>query len=374
MDERENLVEDVTVEELKTEEISAETEKKAKQSKQKRKNNLRLKFFVAVLVVAVAAFAGATAALYKKNQVLNEDYKELVENKDSIVEKEVREKLSEVEDAKEAEVLAFFRNGLSEGSATKFLRDTYVDTHLVYQLGSKYLFRPILDVEMADYSVGEFVTDEETGLKSFYVDGERVTKHVVDVSKYQGEIDWKAVKEFGIDGAIIRAGVRGYGSGEIVADAMFDANIKGALENDLEVGVYFFSEAISVEEAEEEAQFVIDALKPYKTQLPVVIDLEEIEGDNARNEALSKEELTEVALAFLEKIEEAGYDAMLYGNITTISDMVDYTRLQDYGLWFAYYSDDIYVPYKVEMWQYSSSGKVSGIGTDCDLNIMFSEE
>lgn len=375
MDEREIFVEDVKIEELEEVSVGKNAEapiKEEKKPKRKKKKSGPMRLGIALIIV-IAVLAGATVALYKKNQDLNEDYKALIEDKDSIVENEVREKLADAESAKVFEMKELFKNGLSEGSTIQFLRDTYGDTHLVYQLGNRYLFRPILDVEMADYSNGEFVVDEETGLREFSVDGERVTKHIVDVSKYQNEIDWKAVKAFGIDGAMIRAGVRGYGSGEIVADAMFDANIKAALENDLEVGVYFFSEAITVEEAEEEAQFVIDALKPYKTQLPVVIDLEEIEGDDARNESLSKEELTEVALAFLEKIEESGYDAMLYGNITTISEMVDYTKLQDYGLWFAYYSDDIYIPYKVDMWQYASDGKVPGIGTDCDLNMMFSE-
>ena len=167
----------------------------------------------------------------------------------------------------------------------------------------------------------QFVTDEKTKLKSFEVDGKSVTSHVVDVSKYQGDIDWKAVKNYGIDGAMIRAGIRGYGSGEIVADTNFDTNMKNALAEGLKTGAYFFSEAITVEEAK-----------------------------------------------------DAGYQAMLYGNIRTISEMVDLTQFEDYGLWFAYYSNEIYIPYKVSMWQYASDGKVDGISTDCDVNLMFTQE
>lgn len=99
-----------------------------------------------------------------------------------------------------------------------------------------------------------------------------------------------------------------------------------------------------------------------------------IDGDDGRNEKLSKEEMTKVALAFMKEIEDAGYQAMLYGNIRTISEMVDLTQFEDYGLWFAYYSNEIYIPYKVSMWQYASDGKVDGISTDCDVNLMFTQE
>ncbi len=243
----------------------------------------------------------------------------------------------------------------------------------MYTGSPNYQFVPILDVEMADYSSGEFVTDETTGLRSFQVDGKAVTKNVIDVSKYQGAVDWEAVKNYGIDGAMVRVGVRGYGSGEIVADSNFDKNIKGALAEDLDTGVYFFTSAISEKEAEEEAEFVLKAIKPYKINLPVVFDLEKIAGDTARHEAVPKEEMTKIAKAFMEKIEDSGYEAMLYGNIATISELVDLEELQDYKLWFAYYSDDIYVPYKVDMWQYASDGKVDGVTTDCDVNMMFVE-
>lgn len=337
-----------------------------------RKKGNGLRIFTIILVILLVSVMGACGYLVQKHLELKENYDYLEENKDSIVKEEVAGRLTK-ERAEEKElVLEEFREGLSgNSSALSFLRNQYKDKYLVYSLSSGYLFEPVLDVEMADYSEGEFVTDETTGLRSFQIDGKAVTKNVIDVSKYQGEIDWKAVKNFGIDGAIIRAGVRGYGSGEIVADSKFDDNMKGALAADLDAGVYFFTEAVTEEEAEEEADFVLNAIKPYKVKLPIVFDLEMIDGDDARNENLSKEELTKVALAFLRRIEEEGYEAMLYGNIRTISEMVDLTQLQDYKLWFAYYSSDIYIPYKVDMWQYASDGKVDGITTDCDVNMMF---
>ena len=157
-------------------------------------------------------------------------------------------------------------------------------------------------------------------------------------------------------------------------DTNFDTNMKNALAEGLKTGAYFFSEAITVEEAKEEAEFLLNAVKPYKVKLPLVLDLEMIDGDDGRNEKLSKEEMTKVALAFMKEIADAGYQAMLYGNIRTISEMVDLTQFEDYGLWFAYYSNEIYIPYKVSMWQYASDGKVDGISTDCDVNLMFTQE
>ncbi len=337
--------------------------------------NKRVKFIIGLVVILLLASCLGCGYLVKTHLSLQKEYQRLRDNKDQIVEDEVEGKLQEAQDQEREMVLEEFKEGLSVNSKTlSFLREQYKDRYLVYSISSQYLFEPILDIPMADYSGGEFVTDETTGLRSFVKDGKTLTKHVIDVSKYQGTIDWKAVKESGIEGAIIRAGVRGYGSGEIVADSEFDNNMKGALEEDLDVGAYFFSEAITVEEAKEEAEFILKAVKPYKVNLPIVLDLEMIDGDEARNESLSKEELTKIALTFMETVEEAGYEAMLYGNIRTISEMIDMTQFTDYKLWFAYYNSDIYVPYKVDMWQYASDGKINGVNTDCDVNMMFVEE
>ena len=337
-----------------------------------RKNKKGKMVFLTILLIIVLAGGGF---LVKEHYDLRKDYNYLEQNKDSIVDEEVNQRLEQVQMAEREIVLEEFREGLGlKGNTLAFLRSQYKDSYLVYQISSKYLFEPILDVPMADYSDGKFVTDEKTKLKSFEVDGKSVTSHVVDVSKYQGDIDWKAVKNYGIDGAMIRAGIRGYGSGEIVADTNFDTNMKNALAEGLKTGAYFFSEAITVEEAKEEAEFLLNAVKPYKVKLPLVLDLEMIDGDDGRNEKLSKEEMTKVALAFMKEIADAGYQAMLYGNIRTSSEMVDLAQFEDYGLWFAYYSNEIYIPYKVSMWQYASDGKVDGISTDCDVNLMFTQE
>lgn len=329
---------------------------------------------VAILCIGSCLGAGASYALYHKYQKVSEEYRLLQAEKEKQIQQEVGSRLEEERDAKGREMMDLFREGLGKDNHTlTFLRELYGEDYLVYQQAQNYLFRPLLDVEMADYSDGSFQIEEATGFRCFKTGEKKKTKNIIDVSKYQGEIDWKAVREAGVDGVMIRVGVRGYGSGEIVADTYFEKNIQGALKEGLEAGVYFFSEAVSMEEAVEEAEFVLDTIKPYKMTLPVTFDLEKIAGDTGRNESLSMDEMTEVTLAFMETIEEAGYEPMLYGNIETISEMIDLKALEQYKLWFAYYSEELYVPYKIDMWQYASDGKVAGISTECDVNMMFVE-
>ncbi len=331
-------------------------------------------FFQGFLVLLLLILAGGGGILYKTYHDLQQDYRNLEKNKDQIVAAEVKAQISEAKEAEHDKVMEFFRVGLEEEHTIDFLRTVYKEDYLVYERASHFLFRPLLDVEMADYSNGSFVKDSETGFIDYQVKKQTVSKRVIDVSKYQGEIDWNAVKASGIDGAIIRVGVRGYGSGELAMDATFEANIKGATAAGLDVGAYFFSEAITEEEAVEEAEAVKTALKDYNITLPVVCDLELIEGDTARNEKVGKKELTKVTKAFLDTVKDAGYTPMLYGNIDTIYEMVDLTEMKDYQLWFAYYNDEIYIPYQVNMWQYASDAKVGGISTDCDINLMFPQE
>jgi GH25 family lysozyme M1 (1,4-beta-N-acetylmuramidase) len=174
-----------------------------------------------------------------------------------------------------------------------------------------------------------------------------------------------------VEYAFIRLGIRGYTEGEIKEDDTFEYNINGALDNGIEAGVYFFTQAISVEEAEEEAQFVLDAIEPYDVTYPVVLDVEAVNQDNARTKDLTKEERTEYCIAFCEKIRQAGYTPMIYGNLKSFMLMLDMEKLEDYDKWFAYYDDQLYFPYNVRVWQYTDTGSIEGIDTDVDINISF---
>ncbi len=206
--------------------------------------------------------------------------------------------------------------------------------------------------------------------KKMYDDGDLQALVGIDVSKHQGDIDWSQVNNDNIDFAIIRAGYRGYGTGEISEDGKFKNNIAGANAVGIDTGVYFFSQAISVSEAEEEAQFVIDLLKDYEVKYPVVFDMEFItEEDRIRD--LSMKEKTKVALAFCQKIEKAGYTPMIYGSASWLENTVFLDDISQYDLWVSEYKDAPTFPYDFKMWQYTNRGRVAGITGNVDLNLYF---
>ena len=137
--------------------------------------------------------------------------------------------------------------------------------------------------------------------------------------------------------------------------------------------MYFFTQATSVEEAEEEAKYVLDQIEPYDVTYPVVIDIEAVANENARTADLTPEERTQYCIAFCDMIRKAGYTPMIYGNIKTFMLMLDIQQLEDYEKWYAYYDDQIYYPYAFSIWQYSDSGSVDGIKGKVDMNISFGD-
>ena len=220
-------------------------------------------------------------------------------------------------------------------------------------------------------------TDEDTGLKKYNDEKNGITSKMgIDVSEFQGgDIDWKQVKDSGIEFVIVRVGYRAYGeSGELVKDAMFEQNIEGALEAGLEVGVYFFSQAITPGEAVEEAEFVLDLIRPYKITGPVVYDTEEIKGDAARTDGNTRQEFTNYCKVFCDTVEHAGYDSMIYANMKWMAFTLDMEELTDYDFWYADYHELPQNPYDYAIWQYSETGAVPGINANVDLNIWFEKE
>ena len=192
----------------------------------------------------------------------------------------------------------------------------------------------------------------------------------VDVSEHQHEIDWSQAAR-NMDFAMIRLGRRGYTEGGLFEDEYFEANMRGALNNGLDVGVYMFSQAVTVQEAIEEAEFVIRRLEGYKVTMPVVFDWEKIEGADARTDGLDTGILNDCAVAFCETIRAAGYEPAVYFNRYMGYYGFDLSRLTDYTFWAAvpgtypdfYYASDI--------WQYTFSADIPGIYTETDMNLMF---
>lgn len=259
------------------------------------------------------------------------------------------------------------------------LQNFYPDYVIASSDGS-YHFFPILetleknnfDLEKFKYPVYNEENKEWEGTASYILKDGKEAKKGIDVSTFQGNINWKKVKNDGMDFAIIRLGFRGYESGKIVLDSKYEDNIKDSIEAGLDTGVYFFTEALNEKEAIEEADFVIENLKDYKINMPVVIDVEESANkEKTRTKDLTKEQRTKNVIAFCERIKDAGYDVMIYGNLKSFMIMMEIEALEEYDKWFAYYRYPFHFPYKIKMWQYTSSEKINGIDGKADVNLMF---
>ena len=190
----------------------------------------------------------------------------------------------------------------------------------------------------------------------------------VDVSAFQGNIDWKKVKQSGIDFAIIRLGYRGYESGKLVEDEYARANLKGAAEAGLRVGAYFFSQALSIKETDQEIQFMLGILGDTELEMPIVLDWE-IPANTARTRNMDARTLTDIQRHFCGQMRDQGYQPMIYFNWHQSEHLYILHELEDYPFWLALYQDRMTYPWKVEMWQYSDKGKVPGIAGNVDLNV-----
>ena len=191
----------------------------------------------------------------------------------------------------------------------------------------------------------------------------------IDVSSHQGTIDWAAVAASGIRFAMIRVGYRGYNSGVILEDASFRQNLEGALAAGLQVGVYFYSQAITADEAAEEAQFVLERVQGYALSYPVVFDWETVSSASARTRGLDRATLTACANAFCTAAEYAGYQSAVYFNLNLAYTRYDLSGLSGRNFWLAEYNAVPTFYYNYQMLQYTSSGSVPGISGRVDLNI-----
>lgn len=270
------------------------------------------------------------------------------------------------------EVLNGIKEGLSAGDATmvEVLRPFYPDDMVVVSNG-KFHFVPInYDLQLNDYDDAN-LNILESGEYQYVIDDQVVTHKGIDVSRFQGKIDWQAVAADGVEFAFIRVGNRGYGTGKLVEDSTFDANMKGALEAGIHVGVYIYSQAINEDEIREEYQFVMDKIEPYGVNCPIVFDVEKTADASGRMNLISVEERTALTKLFCQLVEESGYKPIIYHNVEMGALMINVAELESYDKWLAYYNEDMYYPYEYKIWQYSDKGSVSGIDGNVDLNICF---
>lgn len=278
------------------------------------------------------------------------------------------------------EILDKLKSMVENGEGMLSILQYFYPDYIIAPADGEYLFFQISDtLQKNNFELDKFkypVYNEEKeiweGTASYMEGTEKEAKKGIDVSTFQGDINWKKVKNDGIDFAIIRLGFRGYESGKIVLDSKFEDNIEGSLKAGIDTGVYFFTEAINEKEAVEEAEFVIENLKEYKINMPVVIDVEESANkEKTRTRDVTAEQRTKNVIAFCEKIKSAGYDVMIYGNLKSFMVMMNFEELENYDKWFAYYRYPFHFPYKIKMWQYTSSEKIDGIDGKTDANLMF---
>ena len=215
------------------------------------------------------------------------------------------------------------------------------------------------------------------GLRYQFNDGGVLNSYVgIDVSVWNTSVDWNKVKAAGVDFVMIRVGYRGYGSaGKMVEDRMFKTHMEGAIQAGLDVGVYFYTQAITEQEAVAEANFVLERIKNYKLTYPIAFDIEKAEvenpGDVPRTENLTNKQRTDITLAFCNTIKAANYFPIIYSNKSFLEDKLETNRLSDYHIWLAHWvqNTDYDKPYSI--WQYSETGTVEGIQGNVDLDIGF---
>lgn len=227
-------------------------------------------------------------------------------------------------------------------------------------------------VEKSKLDPKKFMKDSKD--RMIYSDPSVRTFAGIDVSEFQGYVDWEKVKADGIDFVMMRAGCRGYGpSGLVYEDDMFDYNCRKAREAGLEVGAYFFSQAITPEEAKEEAEFVLSMVEELDISYPIAYDWEHVEDESARTHDMTGEEITACGKAFCETIAAAGYKPIIYFNCEHGYFSYDLPEVRDFDFWLAEFGSIPTFFYDYTIWQYSEVGTVDGIDSTVDMNVAVRE-
>ncbi len=375
------------MEEIKKRPEAKEGPKTKGKTKKKKKNSLlpvtvvlAVCTLISLLLCAAMAFfvnSGKTFRDLFKTEAVSEspsDSEVMVTYTQEEVDKMVSESAEEARQQKENEIKGMIREeAQSSGpSFISILRKLYPEC-MVYPGDGTFYFEDVDSTIPGNPYLKENFVTEESGFR-YYKENDKVkTTLCIDISSHQGAVDWPKVAASGVQAVIIRAGYRGYGSGKMVMDEQAEGNINGATSNGLKTGVYFFSQAITEEEIDEEVRALLEMVEPYHITGPIAIDVEKLDAGTARTNSLSADDRTALVIHFCEKVKEAGYTPMIYGNAYSLFHMLNYRQICTYPIWYAYYSDSLYYHYDLAMWQYSSNGKVPGVTGNVDLNVMFEE-
>lgn len=226
-------------------------------------------------------------------------------------------------------------------------------------------------IPINSYNTGNFYLDEDGFMAYHDEDGNRISWLGVDLSYHQENVNWDELADSGIDFVILRCGYRGYSEGGLIKDEKFDEYARACNAKGIPLGVYFFTQAISEEEAVKEAEFVIDTIKDYDISYPVAFDTEYVSDAEARTNLseIDDDLRTRMCVAFCERIKEAGYYPMIYASENWIRRELDYEALQEYDFWAPQYLDENDFMYDFTIWQYTERGFIKGVDEQVDLDI-----
>lgn len=352
---------------LEPEEVPQEIERK---STGKKSGSAAVGIGIANIAVAVLTLCAVAASFYFFTNDLQSFREETAALQEKIHSLEEEKKLLE-SDYIEA------MNIIEEAEPSDGVVPTGIEAEsgkiLIYESSVGYAWIPVLsELPQHTYRKSNFFVDER-GRMHYTEGGEDSSYFGIDVSSHQGDIDWQLVKEDGVEFAFLRIGYRGYGEeGKLCIDEKFLQNYEGAHDAGIDLGIYFFSQAVTAEEAAEEAAFLLEALDGRTLEYPIVYDWETVvTADDAappRTEDVMPQTLTLSAISFCEAIEDAGYNAMIYTNKKQAVMKYDLRKLSEYPVWLAYYDTNLNYCYDFDVWQYGT-GSVDGIEGEVDLNI-----
>jgi GH25 family lysozyme M1 (1,4-beta-N-acetylmuramidase) len=349
--------------------------KGSSKKKKKRKGNAIMVLFALVLMWAVAATLFCVYLVLFEGKIISNENSSKQQENIEMIGSDQEDIVSQAEEDTREELLNELKEKMLTGNGTASMLRGFFPNEIVYVNSEGYQFVPIVDsLKKHTYTNLIILQDEESLQIETYDKMNLVSKFGIDISDYQGQIDWDILQTTGVSFAIMRVGFRGWGTGKILLDTQYLNNIEGAIQAGIDPGVYFFTQAITKEEAIEEAEFILENINDYTISYPIVFDVESNSKEDRRLDKLTKEERTDVCIAFCERIKEAGYEPMIYGNIITFMDLFDMSRLEDYKKWLAHPGDSIYFPYDFDIWQYSQTGMLNGISEKVDFDIIFEKE
>ncbi|MCR5487951.1 MAG: glycoside hydrolase family 25 protein [Lachnospiraceae bacterium] len=353
----------------------------------KRKGRNRLRVYIRIVTAIDVLLLLICAMLLLRAATVQKQYQEEKERADELAE-ELAEDEAEIEEAEnamemvkippESERVSSVRTLAERGAAAiELLKALFPHQVVIADEGSFYFYDIDRSLKPNGYDSSKFSVSDN-GTLAYEEDGRLIGYRGIDVSQHNGEIDWEKVREDGVEFVFIRAGIRGYGSGKLVEDERFEENYEGAKAAGLNVGVYFFTQALTEKEGVEEAEYLLELIRGRELDLPVALDVEKVEPDGEtipRTQGLSKEQYTKNVKAFCERIGQEGMETIIYGNGKTFAMLLDISELEDYDKWFADYisEKDItpYFPYHFRVWQYDSTWNCSGVNGNCDVNLAF---